>query len=903
MHTPRWRRYLRFWQPDIVGDIDDELRFHFESRASELRARGVPPEEARRQVHEEFGDEAATRERLAEIGRRREARRERMAWWDAARSDLKYAVRGLRTSPLLTATIIATLAIGIGATTAMYAVMRRLILAPPPHVAAPEALAKVYFQSQRGNDPPRIENVLSYPFFELLSREKRTLAGAAAYLQNELVLGSGRDAGRVRATMTSPGFWTTLRARPLVGRFMTDEESHPATGSRVVVLSHALWHQRYGGDPAVIGQTVAVKGLPYRIIGVAPRGFRGVELTRTDVWVPLHAYEDGQPGSDWHTRPGNFMLSYVVRLGSGVTRAQAEADLSALHLAHSEDVGRRENRGRPRFQPTTIRLGDLTGALDSSMARLPEATVSVWLVGVAALLLVIACANVAGLLLLRALRRRREIAVRLALGMSRQRLSALLFVESALLALLGAVASIVVIVWGGAWVERVMLSSMAVEAPGFDWRILGVAAACTIGTAIVAGLVPLMQIRGAITAGLREGGQYGSARRSPVHHGLLVGQTAVSVVLLVGAGLFLRSLSRVTSLDLGMDVRNALAVSVDFTGTGRPGHERVAFFERALERVRATPHVQAAGVAVSTPLRGARSMSFTLPGGDQAVTSPGGAMPMGNSVSDGFFEATGMRIVRGRGFIASDRTGPPVMVVNEAMAALAWPGRSGVGECVFAAEPKNACTTVVGVVANARTFRLVEENRPWIYRPLAPDDVDSRVLLVRVAEGDADQMIGVVRRVIQEPEPEVPYVNVSRLGDVLDPQMRPWRMGATLFTAFGALAALLAALGLYSAVAYGVTQRTREIGVRLAIGAHVASVVKLIVGDGLRIATVGVVLGVLLALGGSRWISQLLFETSPRDPLVLASVAAGLIVLAAMASLLPARRAAQVNPVVALRGE
>jgi predicted permease len=586
-----------------------------------------------------------------------------------------------------------------------------------------------------------------------------------------------------------------------------------------------------------------------------------------------------------------------------VTRAQAEAEASAQYRAHAEELGRTELRGTPGFPPATIRLADLTGALDQRMTRLPEATVSAWLVGVAALLLAIACANVAGLLLLRALRRRREIAVRLALGMSRRRLAALLFVESGLFALFGALASIVVIVWGGEWVERVMLTSIATEPPGFDWWMLGVAVACTVGTAFIAGLVPLLQIRGTITAGLREGGQYGSARRSWMHRGLLVAQTALSVVLLVGAGLFLRSLHRISSLDLGMDVENVLAVSVDFSSTARSGRDRIAFFEGALERVRALPGVLAASVSIQAPLKGARGASFTLPGAERMVASPNGSVPFGNDVSDGFFEATGMRIVRGRGFTSSDRTGPPVIIVNEALASLAWPGRSGIGECVYTPDRKNICTTVVGVVANARTFRLREEERPWLYSPLAPDDVDSRVLLVHVRPGDTDRMKGTLRRTVQELETDVPFVDVSVLGDMLDPDMRPWRMGATLFTVFGLLAALLAALGLYSAVAYAVTQRTREIGVRMAVGAVASDVMRLIVGDGLRIAAVGVTLGLVMALAGSGSIRELLFETSPRDPLVLVVVATGLIALAVLASLAPARRASGVNPAVALRGD
>ena len=901
---PRWRRYLRFWRHDIAGDIDDELRFHFESRAADLSARGVPPDDVPRQIAEEFGDERETRERLRAIGERREARRDRLAWWDAAWSDLRYAARGLRKNALLTAAIVVTLAVGIGATTAMYGVMRRLMIAPPPHVAAPESVAKVYFRSDPADDTAYTFDGFSYPFFEQLREHTGSLASIGAYTDEQLVVGTGRDAGLARSTMTSAGFWSALGVRPFLGRFITDEEAHPATGARVVVLGHDFWRRRYGGDRDVIGQKVDVQGRPYTIIGIAPRGFRGIELAPTDVWLPLFAYtEGGQFGDGWHTRPNNYFLRYLVRLRPGAAREQFEAAASARHRVYSEELGRAQKRPGPRFPPTTIHLTSPTGALDHRMNRLPEATVSAWLVGVAGLLLIIACANVAGLLILRALRRRREIAVRLALGMSRTRLAALLFVESGLLALLGALASVVVIVWGGRWVERVMLTNMATEAPGFDWRMLGLAAVCTVGTALIAGLIPLVQIRGTITAGLREGGQYGSARRSWMHRGLLVAQTALSVVLLVGAGLFLRSLERISSLDLGMDPNRVLAVNVDFTGTGRSGVDRIAFFERALERVSALPGVEAASVSYHAPLRGASGASFTLPGGAGVVTMPNGGVPFGNWVTERFFDATGMRIISGRGFTASDRTGPRVMVINEALAALGWGGKSPIGECVYTSEHKNVCTTVVGVVANARTWSLREEQMPWLYRPLDPNDVDDRVLLARVRPSDIDAMTGTIRRTIQELEADVPFVDVRVLGDILDPQMRPWRMGATLFTAFGLLAALLAALGLYSAVAYAVTQRTREIGVRMAIGAVASDVMSLIVRDGLRIAAVGVGVGVLLALAGSTFIRELLFETSPRDPLVLAVVAGGLIVLATLASLVPARRASSVNPVVALRGD
>src|SRR5687768_5218096 len=289
--TPRWRRYLRFWRPDVDGDIDDELRFHFESRAADLRARGVPADDVARQIAEEFGDERATRERLHEIGLRREAHRARMQWWDATRSDLRYALRGLRANALLTVTIVVTLAIGIGATTAMYGVMRRLLIAPPPHIAAPDAVFRMYFRAMPAGDTAYTYGSFSYPFFERLRGEMNTIAGIAAYFDDRFVVGTGRDGSLARVTMTGPGYWSTLGVTPLVGRLISDDEAHPATGARVVVLGHAYWKRRFGGDRDVIGQTLAVKGLPYRIIGVAPRGFRGADLTESDIWLPMFADE------------------------------------------------------------------------------------------------------------------------------------------------------------------------------------------------------------------------------------------------------------------------------------------------------------------------------------------------------------------------------------------------------------------------------------------------------------------------------------------------------------------------------------------------------------------------------------------------------------------------------------
>jgi predicted permease len=486
--------------------------------------------------------------------------------------------------------------------------------------------------------------------------------------------------------------------------------------------------------------------------------------------------------------------------------------------------------------------------------------------------------------------------------MTRRRLAALLLTESAALAMLGAATSVVVLVVGNAWVRRLMLSRMATERAGVDWPAFWFAAALTVGTGLATGLVPMLQARGEQVTRVNDGSQYGSARRSSLHVSLLLAQTALSVLLLVGAGLFVRSLHRLEHLDLGLNPHDVRMVQVRFEGRGRKGREIIAFYEQALERVRALPGVEHATLATKAPLHTATGASIRLRGAADWFQADKGSQWV-NYVSDGFFETTQMRILQGRGITAADRTGAPVVVVNEALARAAWPTRSPVGDCVYTSSANDVCAEVVGVVANARTFSLREDKqRLWFYSPLAPGDVDSRVMLVRTAPG-ASGTDALLQRTLRDIDPTLPYIDVRPLGDVLDPQMRPWRLGATLFTAFGVLAMLLALLGLYSAVAYAVTQRTREIGVRLAVGATAAHVVRLILGDGARIAVAGIVGGVALALIGGPFIADLLFEVSPRDPVVLALVGAGVLLATTLASLLPARRAARVDPVTALRVE
>jgi predicted permease len=357
----------------------------------------------------------------------------------------------------------------------------------------------------------------------------------------------------------------------------------------------------------------------------------------------------------------------------------------------------------------------------------------------------------------------------------------------------------------------------------------------------------------------------------------------------------------VTTTDLGLDTEHAWVVSLRSSGSGRSPRELAVFFEQALERVRAVPGVRSASLATHAPLRGATGLLLRTRRDGEWVQATHGS-PLGSQVADGYFDALGLRLAAGRGFTAADRTSSTVVVVNEALARLAWPGRSPVGACAFLSSSPETCARVVGVARNAHTFRIREEQQLAVYVPLPPAEPGDRVLLVRETPGIRG-LDGTLRHVLRELDPALPYLDVQRLGDALVPEIRPWRLGATVFTVFGVLAALLAALGLYTAMAYAVTQRTREIGVRVALGAQAHGILRLVLGDALRLAGAGILTGLVVAIGVAGGIADLLFETSPRDPAVFATVGFTLLGVALAACVAPARRAARVSPTEALRAD
>jgi putative ABC transport system permease protein len=895
-----------FYRSSLDEGVREELESHLAMRAEQNQRSGMSEKEALAAARRQFGNPTFIREQIYEFNS--------FSFLDAVGKDLRYAFRGLRRNFGLSLTVVLTIAIGVGTVTGMFGLMRNLMLAPPPHVTMPDRVFRLHqwFPGEKQGESS-VGDRTSYPFYELLANRAKSIEAVAAYNAGDMAAGAGARARMTHAVMVSAGFWRTLKTQPKLGRFIADNEAHPATGSRVVVLSYGFWKREFGGSADAIGRTLKIKGQPYEIIGVTPRGFRGIELADVDLWLPLFASDDGSGHAvTWHIQKQSYTMKIVLRLKTGTTVQRAGEELTSLQRAFLVDaysmIGFSDrDRIMEQYRRARVLFGPLTGGLGDDLRPVPEARVTVWLVGVACALLAIACSNVAGLLLLRAMQRRREIAVRLALGAGWGRLARQFLTETTLLALLGGLVAGIAIALGGALVQRIILPSLAWDPVAvIDTRVLAVAGACIICTALAAGMAPICYARSGIMTALHEGSPTGSGRRFRMQAVLLAIQGALSVVLLVGAGLFVRSLHNANTVDIGLDRDNVLAVQIDFSGTGRTRAGEAAFFESALERVSTIQGVAHASLASNIPLRSYVSGFFQLPGSHDLPQLPTHEAPFVNAVTPGFFATTGMRIREGREFLEHERNSGDAIVVNETLARLYWPGRSPIGECVYSEKP-GKCATVVGVVADTHMFTIIED-RPHLnwYRPLGVREELSypfpRALMVRMAPG-IRRLDSTIRQALYGVDSELPHIKIETLGEALDPQIRSWRLGASVFTAFGVFALILAMIGLWSSVAYAVSQRRHEFAIRLAVGANRLSLIGMVLKQSMRVSLVAIATGLVIAYLGSRFIADLLYRVSPHDPLVFVSVTAGTFIIATLASLAPACRANRIKPAQSLRAD
>jgi predicted permease len=821
-------------------------------------------------------------------------------------NDLRYALRAMRRSPSFAFVAVLCLGLGIGATSTIFGIVDVLYFRPPQGVSDPASIVRPYVERDTGAVQTTAggNDRVSFPDYLDMRDNNRTLSGLAAFLNVALSVGRGDEAHSADGMEVTGNYFNVLGVRPALGRFFVREEDAGPGSPPAVVISHDYWQRRFGGDRAVLGESILVDGQQYPIVGVAPDGFHGIDPGVVDLWIPFaHDTKLGHSETALTTR-FSVMYQTVGRLAPGVTLESASSDLGAVvrHAAEST----------PALDPTPeVKLGPIFSALGPAASN--QAKLSRWLALAAALLLAIACANTANLLLARAASRSREIAIRLSIGASRSRIVRQLLTESVLLALFGAALGVVLASWGTGVIPAEGLPRLDFFSHG---RVLWFAVIAAVTCGIVFGLAPaLWATRTDLARAMKQGVREGADRRSRLRQALMVLQVALAVVLLTGAGLFVHSLRNVQSIDPGFDVDHMLRVSIDLKTAGYTDTARAEFYARAADALRETPGIRGAAITTMTPLSGNMYITgFRVPGFDDPSTSDpslnirkmmSGDYPLSVVVGSGYFGAVGTPVLQGRDFAPSDRGGgQPVAIVNQRFAKHYWPSGSPIGQCIDIGDAEDAkCHTVVGVVADARYVQIEEEGRPAFFLPITQmSGNQDRYILVRTS-GNPAAAIPDVRATLQRLAANLPYVNIQTMSDVLRPQLQPRRLGAAMFGAFGILALTLAAIGLYGVISYAVAQRTREVGIRLALGAQPAQVLGLVVRQGAVLTGVGLVIGIVGALAGARLIAHFLFGVSATDPITFVGVCVVLGAVAALASYIPARRAARVDPMVALRSE
>jgi len=823
---------------------------------------------------------------------------------DELTHDVRFAFRTLRKSRGFAATVILTLALGIGANAAMFGVVDRLMFRPYAYLRDPSTVNRVYLRSTyRGTTSTSWHT--EYARYLDLKRWSRSFDEWSGFATRSMAVGVG-DASRERqVAAVNATFFRFFDAPPALGRYFVAAEDTTPRGADVAVLGYGFWKSELGGRN-VLGEVLQVGNIPATIVGVAPEGFAGVDDANPPaVYIPITTYAGSQPtertNPKYYTRYNWGWMEMMVRRKPGVTVEQASRDLSQAY-ARSWNA---EREIEPTLTPAEIaKPNAIAGAMKLGAGPDPslEARTALWVTGVAAIVLLIACANVANLFLARALRRQREIAVRLALGVSRRRLMMQTLTESLVLSLIGSAAGLLVAQWGGLAIRRLLIASEGASVDVMtDWRTLGVAVGAAMVAGLLTGLAPaLLSGRGDLARSLKTGPREGTYHRSRTRATLLVLQGALSVVLLVGAGLFVRSLGNVKAMRMGYDAEPLLLVTRNMRGMDMSDSARAQLGRTLLAAAQEIPGVESAVWMSSVPFWSTSSTNLYVPGIDSVRKL--GRFTYQTATTD-YFSTMGTRILRGRGFTEADRANAPMIsVVSDGMAKVLWPGKDALGQCMRVRADTMPCTTVVGIAEDMVQGDLTSDKKYQYYLPLEQASPGGGFVMLRMRGNPAAQQEA-VRKAMQRVMPGQSYVTTKPFIEIVDQQRRSWQLGATMFVAFGVLALVVAAVGLYGVIGYNVTQRMHELGVRVALGAQARDILRLVVGQGVRFGLAGVALGTLLAYAASRWLEPLLFQQSPRDPVVYTAVSAMLVLVALAASGAPAVRASRADPNTALRSE
>jgi predicted permease len=882
----RLRALLR--RGELERELSDEIALHLELEREKLMREGLSAAEATRATSLAFGGS----DRIAEASR--DARG--VGWVDVAFQDLRHAVRQLTAYPGFVGIVVVTLALGVGANAALFTMLDHLLLRPPAGVHAADELFRLYRHRVADERTDGwITPGFPYPAVANIAGALPPGSALATYGIGPRSLGRGEDAPRVTTVTFGPGYFDLLGVNPALGRRATVEESRIDGGEPVALISHTEWQSRFGGDPEVIGSRVELSWEGYTIIGVLPPGFTGLDVQAASYWIPLGAVPAAS-GDPLHTA-WNYGGTHVIVRAPPSEREKIAAIANGV-------VG----RGAPDwFGQNAVTVGPLKAAL-GPQDQAPELAVATRLALVSAILLLIACANVANLGLARALRRRREIAVRLALGISRTRLVGMFLLEALLLATLATAAAMLVAFWGGTALRRLLFPDFAWPDAALDGRIALFTLVVGLVAGLLAGLAPALRagrfgvataLKGTARDGMIEGGA-----RSRLRAGLVSAQAALCVVLLVAAGAFIGSLQAVTSIDTGFDADRLVLVGISFNDREDHDVERREIMPVLAQHLRALPQVEAVALANARPV--AEHMSGRLFAEDGSELQFERMPPSFHIVDSGFFDVMGIRVLAGRVFTEAERDpGAPVIMVNEAMARSLWPAGNPIGRCVRMLREDAPCATVVGVTESANRDRLIEADRPLhYYRPLAQSaNPTPRVAVLRVRPGEVESVVVVARALMRPALPAGAFPDVQPLTASFDTELRPWRLGATLFSVIGLLALMVAVIGTYSVVGYMASQRRHEIGVRMALGARTLNIARIVVGDAVAMVGAGLVVGVAAAFAFGGVIEALLFETSARDPGIMLAVGLLLMAAAGLAALVPAWRATRVDPTEALRSE
>jgi predicted permease len=881
----------------IARAIDDELRAHLDERVAELVAGGVPERTALSQALHEFGDVESARRDLRRIDERAARRASFSDFAHDLVSDFRRTVRSLARRPAFSTTAITTLALGLGANAVMFGLVDRLLLSPPPHLERPNELVRLLYDMADDGGGRVNWTGTSYPAYQLLAERVSSFASMAAYVGLRLALADGPVVEEVSVLAVTPSYFATLGPRASAGRFFT-EIGNDASETRAVVISHALWSRQFAADASVIGRTVRLGGQPFTVVGVAPRGFTGDGIDPIDAWVPL---ANGTPTvpADWATNQNVRFVSIVARMrpGNPVERATTEASLVY-----------RGSLAATQWRDSTaiVRVRPLIPGKNHEGGMVPEARVALWLQGVSVLVLIIAIANVTNLLLLRAIERHRETAVRLALGISRRRLLRHIALESFVLALVGGLFAVVLARWAGPLLWRIILSGdSAVELS--RGRVVAVTALVALATAVLTTVLPAFMQHKAHVGDLLRGSRGNTRRTTPVGDGLVVLQVALTVVLIVGAGLFVRSLLRVSRLDLGFAAENVVAVRVNPRGAGLDSAAAAGMLQSARMSIEGTAGVRGVALGQTAPFRPSLNMPLFLRGSrDLPGVGPDRlGYPTFFAVSPEYFDVVGITLLRGRAFTSADQRGStPVMVVDATMARTFWPEGDALGQCLQLGADTMPCTTVVGIVRDTRRTIAAENHSLRFFLPLAQTPIRSseRYLFARTVR-DARSMERAIRSAVMTALSSAPFVEVVAIERLMDPQTRQWKLGASAFLAFGVLATLVATIGLYGVVAFSVARRERELGVRRALGAPRSTLLGFVLRGALGRSLMGLGVGGVLALVLSQRIRDLLFRPTAADASTYVVAMAIVIAATIVASAAPAWRAVRADPMQSLRSE